>query len=90
MSAERRAFERKPASVKIDFHCCVKGCSGITNNISANGMFIKTRETCFPTHTPFDIFYASNGRTLQIPVKLSRLVMSEHDYGLGISFVKAN
>lgn len=90
MSIERRTFERKPASVMIKFHCCEKGCDGITNNISGSGMFIKTSETCFPTHTPFDIYYTSNGKTLQIPVKLSRLVMSEHDYGLGISFVRAN
>lgn len=90
MPVERRASERKPANVKIEFHCCEKGCDGITNNISGHGMFIKTTETCFPINTPFDIFYPSNGRIFQIPVKLSRLVISEHDKGLGISFLRAN
>jgi len=89
MNIERRKCDRQAVDFKIDFHCCGKGCNGNANNISTKGMFIKTRKICFPVNTHFDIYYSTNGKVLQIPVKLSRLARSEDIAGIGISFIKA-
>jgi hypothetical protein len=90
MLIERRSADRKTTDVNIEFHCCEKGCKGKADDISPKGMFIRTRDLCFPVNSPFDIFYSTSEKTFRIPVTLSRLVRDKNKSGIGISFIRAD
>jgi hypothetical protein len=82
---EKRASERIPADLEVKFYCCDKVQNGRVMNISRNGMFIKTREMCFPFDSKLTILMPFEGEELHVTASLRRIEMSprSHD-GIGV------
>ncbi len=76
----RRSFERIPTSINVEFFCEDRGCSGTVKNLSENGMFISTRDMCFPFDTKFEVHIPVEESVLSIPVKVSRITKTSDSY----------
>ncbi len=76
----KRSFERIPASINVEFCCDDRGYSGTVKNLSENGMFISTRDMCFPFDTKFEVLIPVEESVLTIPVKVSRITRTSNCY----------
>jgi hypothetical protein len=82
---ERRAFGRIPSNIKIRFQCDGMDYSGTVANLSENGMFINTEETCFPYNLPFEVLIPLKNKILHVPINLIRMISSPNSHnGIGV------
>jgi hypothetical protein len=57
-------------------------------NLSENGMLLKSADINFPLDTQFDIFIHMKGEVLEVPVRVTRLIKTNHMYdGIGIELI---
>ena len=77
---QRRYFERIPSDIKIRFSCDNMDYCGTITNLSEKGMFINTHDMCFPFDSKFEVVIDLNGKTMNIPVKVSRLTKTNDSY----------
>jgi len=78
---ERRVFERIPATIAVRFtynRLLDSLYYGTVENISRNGMFIRTG-TCFPSHTNITLFIYKE-RILMVHAKVKRVVRADGFY----------
>jgi hypothetical protein len=84
--SEKRAFQRIPAV--IDFHCFNIDCFGTITNLSANGMFIRSKKMSFPFESQFEICIPFNEGELKVRVKVKRITKSTDYYdGIAVELV---
>lgn len=85
---EKRAYERIPVHIEVEYCCGSRVHNGTVINISEKGMFIRTREMSFPLESHWEVRLPYQEGTLTIPVSLRRMEMSpdSHD-GIGVEFV---
>jgi hypothetical protein len=82
---ERRSSDRIPANIDVMFRSNGDDYSGTIINISESGMFITTKEMNSPFDSEFDVVIPLEESTLQVPVNLSRFILSpDSDDGLGV------
>jgi len=85
---EKRAYKRIPVNIEVTFYCGSWTYNGTVMNISEKGMFISTKEMCFPIESHLEVAIPFNGETLSIPVSLRRMEMSPDSYdGIGVEFI---
>ena len=72
----RRSYERIPAYFKARFSCRDIDYCGTIRNLSEKGMLIRTDELYFPFDSQFDVIIHLQDNSLQVPVRLNRVVMS--------------
>ena len=83
---EKRAFQRLPAV--IEFHCFNIYCYGTITNLSAKGMFIKSKHMSFPFESQFEICIPFNKSELKVAVKVNRITKSDSYYdGIAVELV---
>jgi len=83
---EKRAPQRIP--VRIEFHCCNIDCFGTIMNLSASGMFIKSKKIKFPIESQFEISIPLKDNLLSVHVKINRITNTNGYYdGIGIELV---
>jgi hypothetical protein len=84
---EKRAFQRVP--VRIEFQCCNIDFYGIIANLSANGIFIKSKKITFPLESQFDICIPLKKNPLNVRVKINRITQSNGYYnGIGVEVLE--
>ncbi len=82
---EQRAFKRIPSDLKARFICNETDYFGTTNDISENGMYIRTDKISFPIESLLDIFIGVETTLLKVPVKICRLSKSGDVFdGMGV------
>jgi hypothetical protein len=82
---EKRSSDRIPANVDITFRSNGDEYNGTIINISESGMFITTKEMNSPFDSEFEIVIPLEENTLQVPVNLSRFILSpDSEDGLGV------
>jgi hypothetical protein len=82
---QKRAVDRISSHVKIRFYCCNQVYTGNVMNLSEKGMFICTKNMCFPFAAEFDVFIPFEEEILHVPVKLSWIkssLNSDDDIGV--------
>ena len=85
---QKRTSERKPSNINIKFSCDNADYSGTVINLSKNGMFIKTRDMCFPFNSTFEIIIPLEKEVLNLPVKVSRITKTNDTYdGIGVELL---
>jgi hypothetical protein len=83
---EKRISGRIP--IRIEIHCCNVHYFGTITNISANGMYIKSKQISFPLASQFEICIPLNGNELKVHVKISRITKSNGYYdGMGVEIL---
>lgn len=83
---EKRAYSRIPVELDARFYCC-NGTyhSGTITNLSEKGMFIRTKEMCFPFDSRLEIFIPLKDERLRVPVNLNRIIISpDSDDSIGV------
>ncbi len=84
---EKRAYSRIPVELDVRFYCC-NGTyhSGTVTNLSEKGMFIRTKEMCFPFDSQLEIFIPlKKDEKLRVSVNLSRIIISpDSDDSIGV------
>jgi len=61
---------------------------GTIKNISANGMYITSKQIRFPLASQFDVRIPLNGNELKVPVKICRITKSNGYYdGMGVEIL---
>lgn len=85
---EKRAYNRIPVYMEVEFCCGSRVHNGTVMNISEKGMFISTEEMSFPLESQWEVRLPFKEETLNIPVNLRRMEMSpdSHD-GIGVEFI---
>lgn len=91
---KKRAYERIPLDMKVEFLQSDLSYSGTLKNISQNGMYIETSEplpfnSTLDIHIPFKsklkILIDFNNNVLEVPVKVRRLVQEGAFFtGMGV------
>lgn len=71
---EKRAHERIPVSVDMRFYCWSTLYPGKILNLSESGMFINTKESCYPSDSQLEIYIPHKEDVLYIPSYLCRIV----------------
>jgi hypothetical protein len=85
---QKRTSERKPSNINIKFSCDNVDYTGTVTNLSENGMFIKTRDMCFPFNSTFEIIIPLEEELLNLPVKVSRITKTNDSYdGIGVELL---
>jgi hypothetical protein len=91
---KKRAHERIPADLEVNFMCENSSYTGRVTNLSKNGMYIEA-ETPLPFRSKFEVFFPFNlklginipngDEVLEVRVKVRRLVKKD-DYfnGMGV------
>ena len=77
---KRRSVERVPANINVKFCGDDRSYSGTLKNLSANGMFISTRDMRFPFDTRFKVLIPVEDYVLTVPVKVSRITKTSDSY----------
>ncbi len=84
---KKRAFERIPVNLKVEYLYGDETTYGTITNLSKNGMLVTTK-VCFPIHSKFEILFPLGDEVLNIPVKVSRVVKSGAFYdGMGVALL---
>jgi hypothetical protein len=85
---EKRAYNRIPVKMEVEFCCGSRVHNGTVINISEKGMFISTKEMRFPLESQWEVRLPFREETLSVPVSLRRMEMSpdSHD-GIGVEFI---
>ena len=91
---KKRAYERLPLEMEVQFRQLDDMYPGTIKNISQNGMYIETSaplpfQSNFDVHMPFktklQIYVSFNNTVLEIPVRVKRLVKNGADFtGMGV------
>ena len=93
----KRAYERIPLDMKVDFLQFSSMYSGTVKNISQNGMYIEADDS-LPFHTSLDIHVPFksklkilinfNNKVIEVPVRVKRLVKNGSSFiGMGVALV---
>ena len=72
----RRSHERIAAYFKARFSCHDIDYSGTVRNLSEKGMLLETDELYFPFDSKFEVTIHHQDNSLQVPVRLNRVVLS--------------
>ncbi|NOZ69940.1 MAG: PilZ domain-containing protein [Deferribacteres bacterium] len=87
---KKRAYERIPSDVKVDFFCSNAMYTGTLKNVSKRGMCIDT-DTCFPLKSEFEVRIPFNNEVIEVPVKVRRLIKTDDYYrGIGVELVNSH
>ncbi|MFZ5569035.1 MAG: PilZ domain-containing protein [Thermodesulfobacteriota bacterium] len=85
-SGERESI-RKPYVNSIEFFIKGRACMGVSQNISSNGIFIKTDEPVSIGQTIIlSIPFTNNQKTIRVP---AHVVRTTHK-GIGVEFLRGN
>ncbi len=86
---DKRAFERIPVNLEVEYICNNTVYSGTVKNISRNGMFVDVDELCFPFNSPIELVFSLKKDVLRVSADLNRIVMSpdSHD-SIGVELSK--
>ena len=86
---EKRAFERIPVNVEVEYICNNTVYCGTVKNISRNGMFLDVDELCFPFNSPIELVFTFKNNVLRVPADLNRIVMSpDSNDSIGVELYK--
>ena len=81
---QKRAYERMPISLKVNFFYGNELSSGTMTNCSENGMFINT-SMCLPFGSIFEIIIKLQDELLKVSAHVTRLVKTGDFYdGMGV------
>ncbi len=85
---ERRVFKRIPKNVRVKFFYDETMHTGTITNLSGNGMFIELDMCLYYYKSMFNVQLSLNDRSMDIPVKISRLA-EKHGfyYSMGVELV---
>lgn len=84
---EKRFFERIPAN--LEFHSFNTEYFGTVTNLSENGMLIRSQKIRFPLESQFEITIPLKEDTLNVPVKVKRIIKSNGYYdGIGVELLE--
>ncbi len=87
---KKRACERIPSNVKVDFFCSNAMYTGTLKNVSKRGMCIDT-DTCFPLQSEFEVRIPFNNEIIEVPVKVRRLIKTDDYYiGIGVELLNSH
>ncbi len=87
---KKRAYERIPSNVKIDFFSSNAMYRGTLRNVSKKGMCIDT-DTCLPLKSEFEVRIPFNNEVIEVPVKVRRLIKTEDYYkGIGVELLNSH
>ena len=85
---EKRSYKRISANIRAEFDCTRTICCCKVINLSENGMLLKSTDINFPINMQFEIFVHIKGEVLELPVRVSRLIRTNHTYdGIGIELI---
>ncbi len=85
---ERRSNARWPSNLSTCFSCCNIDYSGTVTNISETGMFITTRNMCYPDNAQFELQLDIQNKLLILPVRMCRLIISpDLEDGMGVEII---
>jgi hypothetical protein len=73
---EKRALQRIPVCIDVEFKCCNKNYRGTVTNMSEKGMHVSIRDMSFPCLLQFEICFLLKEGTMNVPVKIVRLIKS--------------
>jgi hypothetical protein len=83
---EKRISSRKP--VRIEIHCFDIHYFGTVTNISASGMYIRSKQISFPLASQFDVRIPLKGNELKVHVRICRITKSNGYYdGMGVEIL---
>ena len=86
LHTEKRISGRVP--VRIEIHCFDIHYFGTITNISANGMYITSKQISFPLASQFDVCIPVNGNELKVHVRICRITKSNGYYdGMGVEIL---
>lgn len=82
---QRRAYKRVLSNIEVKFFCSNTDYTGTITNLSENGMFIVTKQMCFPFDSQFEINIPMGNEILNVPVTVSRITKSADFFdGIGV------
>ncbi|MEN8264093.1 MAG: PilZ domain-containing protein [Nitrospirota bacterium] len=85
---ERRISRRIQTNINVKLYFCNKEYSGTATNLSGNGMFINTREVCFPFEPNIEVSFFFKRQVLRIPARLLRIIISPNfNDGIAVTFL---
>ncbi len=88
---EKRAYGRISVHLEVTFYCRDKIHEGTALNLSEKGMFIGTKEMCFPFESTMDVMIPYKEDVLLVPVRLRRIEMSpDSQDGIGVELFDAS
>ena len=84
---KKRAFERVDSSIQVRFSYGNSIYPGIVNNLSENGMRIRTNN-CLPFKSKFEVHFPATEEVVTLPAKVIRLVKSnDFFYAMGVELL---
>jgi hypothetical protein len=84
----RRSNIRFPIRINVKFSCSDKVHSGLVTDISEKGMFIKTKDMCYPEDRQFNLAIPLENEMAHLPVKINRLInMKGGNFGIGVELL---
>lgn len=83
----RRTSWRIP--IRMNVRCCIGNnvSSGTVTNLSENGMFIDTEETCFSEDSQFEVTISLKKEDMRLSVKIIRSVKINSHFGMGVEIL---
>ncbi len=85
---EKRSSDRFPSSLSANFSCCDRDYTGTITNISETGLFISTKDMCFPNDSSFKVSIDTGNAHLNVPVRMCRLTISpDFSDGIGVEVI---
>jgi len=86
--SEKRSSKRTRSDLNACFSCGNIDYSGKVTNISETGMFITSRDMCYPDDEQFDLQLDINNKYLTLPVRRCRLTISPNQNdGMGVEIL---